>query len=187
LLGSPAFAAGDPAITAGCAQLAQVGDFGSLKHAVALDVIEIHRLIREHSAADVESRVASLSEQIRRNTRMMAQMVDDRFTKVMYQQDLEFRTGLRDFSEGPTLDPIRKIERARLTELYNFSGEAAEPLTQVKLEYDSSHLSVHITRPSSLLEICQLPPSLMISIALKVQTLFSIHDLTYNIFSAEKL
>jgi hypothetical protein len=186
-IGSIAFADDKQAIAEGCAELNRIGNITSIRTEIAQDMAEIKRLIQSQPAEKIKDRVMALGDQIKRDTDSLMQFVEPRFLEVNYEQDLEFSLGLSQLADGPTLNSYQNITRARLTEVYNFSSRAEEPLARAKLTFDSSHIRVQLRRPASLLEICQLPQAIMISVDLQVEALFSAEEVDYTIFTKDYL
>ena len=164
-----------------------MGNFSALKHEIAEEMAEINRLVKTQSADKLDARVLTLIDQVKHDTDAMVGMADPRFTEVIYEQQLDYVLTLQQLEDGPTLNPLQRINQAQLVELYNFSKKAVESLSRAKLTFDASHVHVHVTRPASLLEICQLPDALMISLTMKVQALFSIEELKYNLFTGDSI
>lgn len=170
-------------IVQGCADLKKIGDFNKFKNEIAADMAEINRLIKTQSPQKIDQRVSELAERISNDTDLMAKLVDSRYTDVTHTQDVHYAIGLKQVDDGPTLNPIESIRAARVVELYNFSSRSKEPLGRVRVVHDAHNVYVHLVRPASLLEICELPQTLLISIDLQVQALFSIELRTYNLFT----
>jgi hypothetical protein len=188
LSGSLAWATGTLATAQDCAALDHLGDFSAIEKSIARDMAEIKTLIQTQPAAKVKDRVTALAAQIKAGNDLLMKLIDPRFTDVIYQQELDWSVDLKELEGEPTLNPYLRIKTAHLTDVYNFSTGQKEALSSATLNFDSAHMHVHLERPASLLEICQLPEALMVSTQLTVDTLFSNGvAISYSTFTKDSL
>lgn len=147
------------AIISQCQELSKIGNVKELSQEIDLSMMQIEKLLQQKDLTQVEETIRELATQVKDNSNLLVSIIDSKFSVPDHVQNLNWQ--IKPLVYPRSMDrEIWKISNYSFEKIYTWNGESPELASQFKVFTDQNQLSISLTRPATLIELCQLESSM---------------------------
>lgn len=153
-----------------CQELLSVGQYRQLLNQIDLDMKKLNQLLKSENLLLVKDQIFSLCARMKKNSELLIQMVDPKYTELSRIQNLHWEI------ENPRIDPRWgplegpwKVVKVEIGEAYTQGKADLLDRADFDIQILADRVSVNFARRSSILDVCQFQQTMRVRVLVTYQ------------------